>query len=86
MTKKTVKTRELATHLTDSMSKVKIRLSILGPGQVHGEGDVVLNRHYTTSLRCMENDSEAFLMNKDDFMRLFKSNDEAYKIMFAAAK
>jgi len=60
-------------------------LSVLGPEQLHGEWDVVMDKNYSTTLRCLEEDSEAFVMNRPDFMRLFKTNEEAWKIMQANA-
>ena len=75
----------MAGRLVDTTKKMKIRLSILGPGKIHGEADVALYRNYTTTLRCIENNSEAYLMDRQDFFRLIKKNDEAWRLMFANA-
>ena len=82
-TKKTVKSSKqvMASRLQDTLQRVKIRLSVLSAGQMHGEWDVVMDKKYTTTLKCIEEDSEAFVMNRPDFMRLFKTNEEAWKIM-----
>ena len=65
---------------------MKIRLLVLGRGQTYGESDVVLNKKYTTTLRCIQNDSEAFVMPREEFLRLFKTNEEAWKVMFTDIK
>lgn len=64
----------------------KIRLSILGPGQVFGDIDVILCRKFTTTLKCIENNSEGYIMEREHFLRLFKTNEEAWKIMFKCAQ
>ena len=64
---------------------MKLRLAVLGPGQIHGEGDVVLDKNYTSTLRCIEQDSELFIMNRDDFLHLFKQNEAAWRIMYQDA-
>jgi len=61
-------------------------LTNLGPSQSFGEADVVLGRSYTTSIKCIENNSKGYLMKRDDFLRLFASNENAWKIMFEHAK
>jgi hypothetical protein len=80
------KNERSTSRVLDTTQKVKIRLAILGKGQVHGEGDVVLCRNYTTTLKCIERGSEAFVMNREDFLRLFKTNEESWRIMFDGAK
>jgi CRP-like cAMP-binding protein len=82
---KQIVAKQMAGRL-EATHKVKVRLAILTAGQLHGDGDVVLRRHYTTTLRCVERDSEAYLMNKDVFLRLFRGNGDAWKRMFAHAK
>ena len=64
---------------------MRIRLAVLGTGQTHGEGDVVLDNNYTTTLKCMEHGSEAFVISRRDFLRMFKSNEEAWRIMYSYA-
>ena len=76
----------MTSRLVDTTKKTKIRLTILGPGKTHGEADVALYRNYTTTLKCLENDSEAYLMDRQDFFRMFKKNDEAWKLMFQNAQ
>jgi hypothetical protein len=49
-------------------------------------GDVVLYKNYTSTLKCIESNSEAYLMKRKDFLRLFKTNEEAWRLMFIHAK
>ena len=65
--------------------KPKIKISIIGPGKVFGEDDVVLKRNYSTTLRCIERNSEAYLMPREDFLRIFKGNEHAWTSMFNQA-
>ena len=47
---------------------------------------MVLARSYTTTIKCIENDSMGYLMKRDDFLRLFASNENAWNIMFELVK
>lgn len=76
----------MISRLQETSQKVRIRLLVLGRGQTYGESDVVLNRNYTTTLRCIENNSEAYVMPREEFLRLFKTNEEAWKVMFIDMK
>lgn len=57
----------------------------MGPGHIFGNDDLILGRNYTTTLKCLENDSEAFVMTREDFLRLFKSSEDAWELMFEHA-
>ena len=72
-------------RVQDENAKVKIRIGILGPGHIFGNDDLILGRNYTTTLKCLENDSEAFVMTREDFLRLFKSSEDAWELMFEHA-
>ena len=37
-------------------------------------------------MKCVKNGSELYVMKRDDFMRLFKTNEEAWRLMYDAAK
>jgi hypothetical protein len=45
----------------------------------------MLKRPYTSSIKCIENDSEAYMMPRDEFLRMFKINEEAWRVMYATA-
>ena len=64
----------------------KIKLALLGPGQVFGEDDMIAERNYSSSLVCNANGSQLYAMSKSEFFRIFKSNAEAWKLMFKIAK
>ena len=64
---------------------MRIRIAVLGVGQTHGEGDVVLDNNFTTTLKCIEHGSQAYVMSRRDFLRLFKTNEEAWRIMYSYA-
>ena len=72
----------IISRLLDINQRPKIKIAIIGTGKVFGEDDIVLKRPYSNTLRCLERDSEAYIMPKDDFIRLFRGNENAWKIMF----
>jgi CRP-like cAMP-binding protein len=72
-------------RMQDVNSKHKIKLTILGEGQLFGDDDVILKRNYSCTLKCIQNDSEAYLISRHDFLRLFKGNEEAWRLMFESA-
>ena len=63
----------------------KIKLSNIGPLQIFGDDDCLLKRNYTCSLRCVKRGSQAYLMQREDFLRIFKGNEDAWDSMFKAA-
>ena len=50
-----------------------------------GDDDVVLNRRYTATLKCIQQGSEAYIITRADFLRMFNRNEEAWKVMFEAS-
>ena len=48
--------------------------------------DMVKNRGYTCQMRCEEKNSECYVLNREDFCRIFKGNDEAWKKMLEDAR
>ena len=74
--------KQKISRLQAANGQCKIRLTTLGPSQSYGESDVVLGRSYTTTITCMENDSQGYLMKRDDFLKLFTNNEAAWNIMF----
>ena len=56
------------------------RVSIIGAGNTFGEEDVMAERNYTSSVRCISKTAEVFCMKFDEFMRKFKGNKESWKI------
>ena len=61
-------------------------MSVIGEAQLFGDEDIMLKRPYSSSLRCIQNDSEAFMMPGEEFLRLSKMSDEASRIMHASVK
>ena len=47
---------------------------------------MILGRSYTTTITCIENGSEGYLMRRDEFLRLFLANEVAWAIMFEDVK
>ena len=77
--------KPIISRIQDSHQKPKIKLCRIGPGQIFGDDDALLQRRYSASLRCVSRDSKAYLMGRTDFLRMFKGNEEAWKTMFAVA-
>jgi CRP-like cAMP-binding protein len=72
--------------LAERSKKIRIKLGVLGQGQLFGEEDCILKRSYTTSLKCTRYGSQAYIMPRADFLRLFQKNEEAWKVMFTGAQ
>ena len=62
------------------------RVSIIGTGQTFGEEDVMVERNYTCSVKCISKFADVFCMKYDEFLRKFKGNKESWKVFAENAK
>ena len=54
------------------------RLSLLGPGLVFGDDDIITNRPYKATLKCFSNTGQLFLIKEDEFLRIFKTEGDSW--------
>jgi CRP-like cAMP-binding protein len=54
------------------------RVSLIGAGQTFGEEDVMAQRDYSCSVRCISKVAEVFCMKHDEFLRKFKGNKDSW--------
>jgi CRP-like cAMP-binding protein len=60
-------------------------MGIIGKGSIFGDDDIILKRNYTNTFRCIKNDSQVYFIRREDFLRIFKSHKEAWKLMYQSA-
>ena len=54
----------------------------MGPGLVFGDDDILTNRPYKASLKCVTNDSLVYLLQRDEFLRIFRTENETWNVQF----
>ncbi len=59
-----------------------VKLSLMGPGLVFGDDDILTNRPYKASLKCVTNDSLVYLLQRDEFLRIFRTENETWNVQF----
>ena len=53
---------------------------------MHGEDDAISMRPYQSTLTCTENNSEIYIMQRNEFYRTFKTSPEVWKRVVHHAK
>ena len=61
-------------------------MSLLGVGLVFGDDDILTNRPYKASLKCVKNDSFVYLQYRDEFLRIFRTENETWNVQFSLAQ
>jgi CRP-like cAMP-binding protein len=69
-----------------SQAHSNIKLSLLGVGLVFGDDDILTNRPYKASLKCVRNDSVVFLLQRDEFLRIFRTENETWNLQFGLSQ
>ena len=65
---------------------MRIKIALLGQGQLHGEDDAISERPYQSSLICNKSGSEIFMMTKADFLRTFQLSQDSWRKAVKHAK
>jgi len=55
-------------------------MSLLGVGLVFGDDDILINRPYKASLKCVRNDSVVYLLDRDEYLRIFRTENETWNV------
>lgn len=63
-----------------------VKLSLLGVGLVFGDDDILTNRPYKASLKCVRNDSIIYLLQRDEFLRIFRTENETWNVQFSLSQ
>ena len=63
----------------DSQNIHKLKIALLGVGQLHAEDDAISSRPYQSSLICHTSGSVLYEMTKAEFLRIFKTSSEAWR-------
>jgi CRP-like cAMP-binding protein len=62
------------------------RVCILGQGQMFGEEDIIENRPYSLTVKCISTQADVFCIKEDEFIRRLKANKESWKTILAMAE
>jgi len=55
---------------------------LLGPGICFGDDDVLSDRPYKATLKCTSLEGSLYVFHKEDFLRIFKSENESWHVEF----
>ena len=55
-------------------------------GLVFGDDDVLSNRPYKASLKCVQNGSLLYILQRDEFLRVFRTENETWSVQFGLAQ
>ena len=64
----------------------RVKIGLIGEGQIHGEDDAISMRPYQASLRCTVPNSEVLVLARETFYTYFKTNQECWKNALKQAK
>ena len=72
-------------HLSALKKKDRLRCSILGPGSIFGEMDVLLGRKSSYTARCTSTEGEVYAFPAADFLRMIKTDQLSWERTKATA-
>lgn len=58
-----------------------IKISIVCPGQYFGEEDVLNDRNYTTTVRCLSNEAYLYCVKAEEFTHRMSRDDKTWKML-----
>jgi hypothetical protein len=61
-------------------------LAQLSAGLVFGNDDVLADRKYRATLTCISLKGSIMILNKEEFLRIFRIENESWKVQFSQAK
>ena len=53
---------------------------MVGPGYIFGDIDLYRECNFSHSMVCVEKGSEVYIINRENFQKIFKNNDSANQI------
>ena len=66
--------------------KSAVKLAQLSAGLVFGNDDVLADRKYRATLTCISLKGTIMILNKEEFLRIFRTENESWKVQFSQAK
>ena len=66
-------------------SNKRYKISIQGMGHMLGEEDVITERGYSTTAKCLSESAVVFCMKSGEFLRQFKGNSDCWKKILKVA-
>lgn len=63
-----------------------MKLSVLGLGLTFGDTDILAARPYKASLKCVSQQGTVLIIQKDEFLRIFRTENESWKVEFELAR
>lgn len=64
----------------------RVKIALIGEGQVHGEDDAITMRPYQASMTCTKSGSELLILSRVDFYRTFKGSSLCWNHSLLQAK
>ena len=64
------------------MEKGNLKLSVIGAGLVYGDDDVLAKRNYKATLKCTTQQAIIYVIKKEEFLRVFRTENDSWKVQF----
>ena len=77
-----MKLRQLRPSKSQQSRFAELKFSILGTGLVFGDDDILASRPYQATLKCLSQQGEVLVMAKEEFLRIFRSENDSWKAEF----
>ena len=60
----------------------QIKLAVVGSGLIFGDDDILAKRPYKASLVCSSQSGSVYILKREDFMKVFRTENESWKVQF----
>ena len=69
-----------------SVERGTLKLSVIGAGLVFGDDDVLTKRCYKATLRCYRQHGVIYKLKRDEYLRIFRTENDSWKVQFLLAQ